>query len=278
MVQDTKRTYCRSGKAGPNHSTPVAHKTNDHNVHRHNITPLVKTSTKTQNGKTTPRKNCTNKSNTTNHVNLAKAGINVIYSNVDNSLASKLNEIEAYIATKSTDIICITEAKPKNGKLQHQSSLDIEGYTLYLSDLEAVNTRGACIYIKSNIMANEYTNDITRTYKDAVWVSLQMGVNNILIGSIYRSGTHSTAIKYDDDLHKVLQHVSSSKEFSHIIITGDFNHGYITWNTDGVEEITNKQDEEFAECVRDTYLCQHITVPTRHRQNQQQRTLDFILP
>ena len=188
-----------------------------------------------------------------------------MYANVDNSLCSKLNELETYLSTHQTDVVCITEAKPKHGALPQISSLNIEGFTLYTSDFRAKDSRGVCIYVNSNISATEHTDEVTSKYKDAVWISIQAGANKILLGTIYRSGTHTTAIKYDDDLHQVITHISNYKQFTHTIITGDFNHGHITWNSEGIEVVSNRHDDDFVECFRDSYLYQHVTKPTRPR-------------
>ena len=64
--------------------------------------------------------------------------------------------------------------------------------------------------------------------------------------------------------------------YSHILITGDFNYKDIDWLT-----IESKVDIEsdtsiFLENIRDLYLTQHVTQPTRFRENQNDSCLDLI--
>ena len=53
----------------------------------------------------------------------------VMYSNVDNSLLSKLDELRVLIHTNKYDIITLSEIKPKHGTLPDPETLQINGYT-----------------------------------------------------------------------------------------------------------------------------------------------------
>ena len=219
-----------------------------------------------------------------NHVNskstqnLKKEGLKVLYTNADNSLASKLDELHIHITASKPDIICITEAKPKNGSLPSNSILNMTGYTLLCSDFEKPDTRGVCVYIKNDLSASEYTDNITSKYNDSIWLTVDTPRNKkILIGTMYRSGTHQTAAVYDNNLHEVINHTSELKAFTQTLIMGDFNHGGITWADKTVLEIENPKDKVFADCIQDCYLFQHVTAPTRYRHGQNPKILDLIL-
>ena len=55
---------------------------------------------------------------------------------------------------------------------------------------------------------------------------------------------------------------------------GDFNYNKIDWNqwTSG-----NDREEAFLECIRDSYLIQHVNTITRSRENSEPSMLDLIL-
>ena len=106
-------------------------------------------------------------------------------------------------------------------------------------------TRGVGIYVKSYFNPIEFVTPETSSYKDSVWVQIHQKCSKILVGCIYRSGTPSTALKYDTLLHNLLRYISTLKQFSHIIITGDFNHKHITWKDGGVADVNVTADEDF---------------------------------
>ena len=59
------------------------------------------------------------------------------------------------------------------------------------------------------------------------------------------------------------------KHYDRIILVGDFNFPQINW--------TLPKDDWFVETLRDSFLCQHTSMPTRHRENQKQNILDLVL-
>ena len=96
----------------------------------------------------------------------------VMYSNVDNSLLSKLDELRVLTHTNKYDIITLTEIKPKHGTLPDPESLQINGYTLYLGDLANTNSRGVCCYVNDKL-----SSEIILTpeqYNDSVWVRVMV--------------------------------------------------------------------------------------------------------
>ena len=42
------------------------------------------------------------------------------------------------------------EIKPKNGKIYDLRTLNIEGYDLYVNNIDDALTRGVCIYVNSS--------------------------------------------------------------------------------------------------------------------------------
>ena len=64
----------------------------------------------------------------------------VMYSNVDHSLLSQLDELRVLTHNNKYDIITLTEINPKHGTLPDSELLQINGYTLYLGDLANTNS------------------------------------------------------------------------------------------------------------------------------------------
>ena len=94
------------------------------------------------------------------------------YANVDNSLLSKMEEIQALVAESSYDIIALNEVKPKNGVISSLSLLNIQGYELLYSDFSKPDTRGVCIYIKKHLSASQIVPSSVTEFNDVVWVSV----------------------------------------------------------------------------------------------------------
>ena len=58
---------------------------------------------------------------------------------------------------------------------------------------------------------------------------------------------------------------------------GDFNYRVIDWTDSSRNVGEDHVASLFLECIRDTYLCQHVTEPTRNRENNEPSTLDLVL-
>ena len=189
-----------------------------------------------------------------------------MYANVDNSLLSKLNYLSIRIALLDPDIINLTEIKPKNGATPDKQVLQLNGYDLFLNKAYSENnTRGTATYVKSSLSAIQIENEDTDKYKDCVWTSLQ-GENKkqLLIGNIYRSGTPEKAVQQDNDLHHMLNTMALNREYDSVVITGDFNHRNIKWDTENRTITTsNPIEEKFATCLEDSFLHQLVNQPTR---------------
>ena len=208
--------------------------------------------------------------------------LKTLYTNTDNSLLSKYDELHARIAMDTPDIICISEIKPKNGQTPVKEQLEINGYDLILSPEYLNNTtRGVCIYTKLELNAMPVINNTTELFKDSVWVSIPGSNNrNLLVGCVYRSGSQEKAIPLDPNLHRMITSMALNKKFTEVLITGDFNHPNINWTPSPIiphNHAPDHPDIKFVECLQDSYLFQHIDQPTRYRDKQQPTIDDLIL-
>ena len=206
--------------------------------------------------------------------------LRVYYANVDNSLLSKYDEITLLIANNKYDVLAVTEVEPKHGTLPEQSTQNIPGYDLFTSDLHQPNSRGVVIYIKEQFQAKVVQPITGIIFYNAIWTSIK-GTENatLLLCCIYRSGTPATAIPKDVALHEALLWSANHSGFSHKLLVGDFNHPTIEWTPSPYlpENIPPESPTNtFVDCIRDYFLFQHITEPTRFREGQNP-TLDDLI-
>ena len=66
------------------------------------------------------------------------------------------------------------------------------------------------------------------------------------------------------------------KRNNNIIITGDFNYKDIDWRND-FTPIGQHHLHNFIETLKECYLYQHVTEPTRYRENETPNLLDLII-
>ena len=71
---------------------------------------------------------------------------------------------------------------------------------------------------------------------------------------------------------------TSQLNYSHIITVGDFNLPDINWkNWTTKSNNPNNLNLKFIECLRDAFMSQHVTDPTRGRGSNNPNVLDLIL-
>ena len=115
----------------------------------------------------------------------------------------------------------------------------------------------------------------TCDFNESVWCQISLKNNDKLeVGCVYRS-PNSTP-RNDQDLFSSLE-ITKTSNYSHLLITGDFNCKEIDWK----QQTTNVNENHVAslllECIRDCYLYQHITEPTRFRTGETPSVLDLVL-
>ena len=93
--------------------------------------------------------------------------------------------------------------------------------------------------------------------------------------NIYRSP--SSGADNSESLDKLLCEIAESREHNFIAIAGDVNYRNIDWENGICRSSENSRDFMFLEAVKDAYLTQHITEPTRGRGSDTPSTLDVLL-
>ncbi|CAG2202798.1 unnamed protein product [Mytilus edulis] len=148
--------------------------------------------------------------------------------------------------------------------------LAIEHYEMYSANVNNDIGRGVNLYIHESIEATQV--DFETDYEESVWV-LVSG-DKLLIGCIYRSPNGQD--NNDESLRKLFKDVVS-RDYSHILLMGDFNYDKINWETWSTPTNEQSREYKFIECLRDCFLYQHVLKPTRGRINQDPHILDLLL-
>ena len=91
---------------------------------------------------------------------------------------------------------------------------------------------------------------------------------------IYRSPSSTTENDYN--MWNMLKLLTKAKP-SHLVIAGDFNYPDNNWDT--VESVKHSEptSQKFIDAVRDSFLHQHVTQPTRYCHEQNPSTIDLVL-
>lgn len=80
------------------------------------------------------------------------------------------------------------------------------------------------------------------------------GSDELLVGCIYKSPNSDK--ENLSLLNKMIIEASQMKQFSHLLIMGDFNYpklDWTNWNSNG-----DKEGDAFMESIRDSFLYQHV--------------------
>ena len=165
------------------------------------------------------------------------------------------------------DIIALNETKPKNGTTPDVKNLQLDGYTLHTNHHESEDTRGTCIYVRNKYKSSEIK---IKNHKFLDYTSAEiMGQNNskMLITCIYRSGSPLKAVQHDEEMHSLLRSISTVPGYQSKVVAGDFNLNQIKWTPEPelLHHTETSPEFKFIECIRDTFLVQHLTEPTRYR-------------
>ena len=136
--------------------------------------------------------------------------------------------------------------------------------------------RGTILYVKENLNNKELLLDNDNLFEENVISEISLKDNNKLICAlIYRRGKSNA--ENNQNMLKLFEKLSLLNP-SHLLIMGDMNLTEIDWVNQRCK-INNTEDInfKFLECMRDCYLFQHVTEPTRQRGQNEPSTLDLVL-
>lgn len=182
----------------------------------------------------------------------SKNHLKVLYLNA-RSIRNKINELTVQLSIYSYDIVAITETWLQGDQ---DWELNIEGYSTIRKDRQERKGGGVALLIREGITAIE-RKDIALKDQDSetAWVQIENNKGKkTLVGVIYRPPNSCDAVSQNINL----QIVDACKKGTAVIM-GDFNF-HINWaNQTG----QGRLEEEFIESIRDGFLEQYVTEPTR---------------
>ena len=189
------------------------------------------------------------------------------------------------IAGNEPDVIMITEMIPKSQTNPIAPALlHLDGYEPHFNfDLKKDNLggsgiRGVAIYTRLSLTVREIDLLPEDNFKDHIWVEIMSVDTPILAGCIYRSpssdSTKESALASAISTSRLI--TSACRMNSTVIITGDFNYREIDWENEYAPPDKENQ-RHFIKSLQDCYLFQHVSEPTRYRQDENPNLLDLVL-
>ena len=210
---------------------------------------------------------------------LKQGNIRCMYTNAD-TLLNKMNELKDRIAEQDPTIIAVTEVLPKNGgESILKTEYSLKGYDMFVTpNIENRNeksgtNRGIIIYVKSSIKANKCEVKQSKKFESLMLTIQTYRNDKILIACLYRTDS----IDNTEDICEMIRKISR-KKYTHYLVMGDFNYPEIEWeNWTTASPNIESNENKFIEALRDAFLHQHITEPTRGRATCTPHVLDLIL-
>ena len=184
---------------------------------------------------------------------------------------NKRDELEKLIESldKKPHLIAVTEVKNKAKREVRVSEFNLGGYEILVNDF-GKNTRGILVYVRSDILYSEVNMD--NEFEEIVGMKLVLrNLQEVWVGIVYRSP--NSLPENNARLFEFIRKVS--EEHVRVVLIGDFNFPHINWNTWTVEN--GIEEKKFLEVLRDTYMMQYVTEPTRFRSSDCPHILDLVL-
>ena len=225
----------------------------------------------TSKGRGVRQERSSNQKNTVN-TNYTHKQLKCFYTNAD-SLINKFTEFKARVESHGCMGIAITEVKPKNQKfLLNTAELGLSDYDLYHNiDKQG---RGICINTHKTLKAKPFVS-LGTNFQESIWVEIKLNKkDSFLIGCVYKSPGSSGS--NNEQLNEMISEVMRYRHL-HMLLLEDFTYPNIDWqNWYTLSENTNSPDTKFKEGIRDNFLFQHVTLPTRGRLGNKSNILDLV--
>ena len=156
------------------------------------------------------------------------------------------------------------KCNPKNSSDRQLLDYTIPGYSIHPVNLDVQTGRGIAVFTHESIDKSVIQFKPDLNFEEACILEIRLrGGDMMCFGCIYRSPTTTeNSAGNNDNLNKLLQQITT-KKYSHICLVGDFNYKDINWETCTTFHNETSKESKFIETVRDCFLHQHITKPTR---------------
>ena len=192
----------------------------------------------------------------------------VWYSNADVLTKDKLTELKCRINNNSTPphIIAISEVKPKHFKRKLTlQEYNLEGYSMETINMNENKGRGMILFIHNSLPFQAHHFEVD--FNEALFCTLKLkGKETLLVDSFYRSPNSTT--ENNDNLNELLEKLSENFFFTRPLENIDWK--IMCTSVPSIED----KEFKFIEKLRDCYLIQHITEPTRGRGTTEPSLLD----
>ena len=208
--------------------------------------------------------------------------LSIMTTNADVLTKDKLAELRRDAKNEKPDIIAVSEVKPKNyEKMRTLAEYKIKGYLPEPLNIDnKVVGRGMLVYINEALSYTRIPLDKSLAKNEnpdeAIAIEIKLkGDKKLLFCAFYRSP--SCLPENDKKLRNMIRKLSNGFDFALKCFVGDGNYPDINWETCTTNN--NKIDDafEFIECLRDSYLHQHVTKPTRARGSNTPHVLDLVM-
>nr|XP_006825930.1 PREDICTED: RNA-directed DNA polymerase from mobile element jockey-like [Saccoglossus kowalevskii] len=152
------------------------------------------------------------------------------------------------------------------------SEYTLPGYDCWCGTIKK-HSRGVGTYAKHGLPITPCSEINEHCFKKHVWCKVQLNNgSNLLLRAINRSPNSD-----DDNTELLFDLLNNCCLTSNCIcIVGDFNFPTICWDSWTTSRSENHISFQFIECVRDNYLQQLLSKPTRYRDGQTPRLLDLL--
>ena len=217
-----------------------------------------------------------------NHKNKIKniKKIKILYTNADQLTQHKKLQLIEMIMQHKPLLVAVCEMKPKHGSERTIQDYNIPGYSIYPVNLDKDIGRGLAIYAHSSIAHAISEVNVQQEFREYCAIEFRLcNKDNLLFGCFYRSPTTSN-IDYQENnnnLNNLLKVLCNGKKYSHICIVGDFNFKNINWENWSTNKSEESIERKFLESLRDCFLYQSVTEPTRSRGTDESSLIDLVL-
>jgi len=198
-----------------------------------------------------------------------------MYTNAD-CLVHKVEYLKLLVNSLDVkpNIIAITEVKSKHKQVQTKmSEFNLCGYNIICNDLESESkSRGIIVYLDNKI---DYSIIECKTkFKETLVVKINTSTKNELYLCVNYRSPNST----DNNNQLLLQYIVEmcERKLDNLVFIGDFNLPGIDWNT-WYSSSNNQFETDFINILRDFYLLQHVSFPTRTRGSDTPHILDLVM-
>ena len=200
--------------------------------------------------------------------------LRVVYTNADQLISKRREELESQAQIIKPHIICVTEVKPKSAKERTILDYQLQGYTAHPVNIQSSDGgRGIIVYTIAALDNHVSLVEVVAANAESCWLAVSLrGSDRLLLGCVYRQQVNNHA-----ELRALLARMTTKKDFSHVAVMGDFNYPGIKWDTCSAPGGDENPAALFIEATRDCFLTQHVLKPTRARGQDQPSLLDLIL-